>query len=405
MQKARFIQKALRPTGSEAATSHLGTYNMDFSYGTDQWVYAPFDCKVRNIYHSSKQNANTTWFESIDIVEGPKFKDYQTFFLSHMYDADFAAFGLEEAWKSGKIFKQGEKIYKAGMQGNATGVHIHVSWGRGKFTGTGWHSVPSGAWCINNNVHIYDALYIPLDIPHITTNNPADKYPWVREPKVVYAQMQLVNNLAVDTKATVVRVRDNPGLQGSQIATLPLNARIRVVEKSAAPCDGYDWIKVQFDNIVGYSAIIPTAMALVDITPPTISVVVDNITETEVYFTWNADRACTQFEVSLDLENWTVKLADVESWNKKKIIGLTQDTAYTLFFRAKSTTGVFGLASVQVKTKAVDPTAELKQQLAAAQATISAQTTIIKEKDGLILNQKEELNSFQLIDKPIYSKA
>jgi hypothetical protein len=122
-QISYFPMAAVVVTGSEASASHVGTFNLDLSYGADQWVYAPFDCRVAHIYHSTTINANTTWFESLAPVQTPKFTDYVTFTVAHMYDADFAAMGLVE----GKIFKQGERCYKAGNQGQSTGVCICTS--------------------------------------------------------------------------------------------------------------------------------------------------------------------------------------------------------------------------------------------------------------------------------------
>ena len=62
--------------------------------------------------------------------------------------------------KVGDIVKQGVVYYNEGTSGNATGNHIHLSTGKGKFTGNGWYKNSYGNWCINNQIEVNKALFL-----------------------------------------------------------------------------------------------------------------------------------------------------------------------------------------------------------------------------------------------------
>jgi LysM repeat protein len=64
---------------------------------------------------------------------------------------------------------QGQIYYDEGTMGNATGNHIHLAVGKGKFTGSGWYKNSYGYWCINNQIEVPRALFI-LDKTVIINN-------------------------------------------------------------------------------------------------------------------------------------------------------------------------------------------------------------------------------------------
>lgn len=270
-QLSYFPMLAVAVTGSEGADSHKGTMNLDLSYQPDPWVLAPFDCRLVQIYHSATINSNTTWFESLTPVQGKSFTDYMTFYVGHMNNADLAALGL----KAGNTYKQGQRIYKAGNEGAPGGTHVHISWGRGKFTGIGWNNNNVFKhWRINNQVHVWDACYLRPGTQIIGQSNPAGyayKPNWAYAPAipvVVTANMVATVNKGVKTGTTQVRVRSTPDTSGAQVALLPINSTLPITQMSTNQIDGFTWIKVKVGAIEGYSALV-ASIKVVDVAPPT----------------------------------------------------------------------------------------------------------------------------------------
>lgn len=111
-------------------------------------AYAPFTGVIKKIY-----KGYTVWLESCNpVMFADGTIDYMTIMVIHDNDTS----DLYE----GKVIKQGERFFEEGTAGNATGNHIHLECGRGKFEGTGWHQNSYGKWTINNSILPYDALYI-----------------------------------------------------------------------------------------------------------------------------------------------------------------------------------------------------------------------------------------------------
>lgn len=131
--------------------SHKGDKALDLS-GKDGGIdslKAPFTGIVKRIY----TNANAVWLESKDKVEyADGTIDYMT--VLTMHDNDVSNL------KVGDIVKQGKYYYDEGTRGYATGNHIHLSVGKGKFTGNGWYKNEYGSWCINNQIDVYKGLYL-----------------------------------------------------------------------------------------------------------------------------------------------------------------------------------------------------------------------------------------------------
>ena len=60
----------------------------------------------------------------------------------------------------GKVINRGERFYEEGTKGNASGNHVHMECGKGKFTGSGWHKNTAGYWSINNGKNPTECLWI-----------------------------------------------------------------------------------------------------------------------------------------------------------------------------------------------------------------------------------------------------
>ena len=152
MEKAVLMMDYLRVTqSSDGDFSHKGDYAIDIA-GKDskiEYLKAPFTGIVKRIYN----NGNAVWLESKEkVLYADGTYDYMT--VLTMHDNDITNL------KIGSIIKQGEPYYSEGTSGNASGNHIHLSTGKGKFYGNGWYKNKYGNWCINNQIEVNKALFL-----------------------------------------------------------------------------------------------------------------------------------------------------------------------------------------------------------------------------------------------------
>lgn len=169
LEKAVFGMDTLRITqGYNESFSHQGRLALDLAGkdGTQEWLSAPFTGIVKKVYTKS---ANVVWLESCNKVKyADGTEDYMTVMLMHMNNVSNI--------KVGNIYKQGQQFYQEGTSGNATGNHIHMEIGKGKFTGTGWHQNQFGKWCINNSIEVHKGLFLKKECNVINNYNYDWKY-------------------------------------------------------------------------------------------------------------------------------------------------------------------------------------------------------------------------------------
>lgn len=156
MERAILNVNTLRITQkANGSYSHKGDKAIDIAGTTN--LKAPFTGVIKRIY----KYGNCVWLESTDKVQyADGTIDYMT--VLTMHDNDISNLYV------GKKINQGQVYYQEGKAGNATGNHIHITVGRGKFTSNGWYKNSDGVWCINNQMNIFDALYLPKNIKRIT---------------------------------------------------------------------------------------------------------------------------------------------------------------------------------------------------------------------------------------------
>ena len=149
MEKAVFWIDTLKVTqGMNGSFSHQGDLAIDIG-AVCKNLRAPFTGTIKRIY----SNCNAVWLESNEkVLYADGTIDYMTVMTIH--DNDVSNLQV------GKVIKQGEIYYQPGTKGNATGSHIHISVGKGKFTGNGWYKNSYGNWCINNQYDIVKALFL-----------------------------------------------------------------------------------------------------------------------------------------------------------------------------------------------------------------------------------------------------
>lgn len=120
--------------------------------------YCPCDrIKVVRVYGVNARGTNTVFWESTAKV---KFADGTTDYLcgmfTHTVDSDLKNI------KAGTIFKRGEVVCKEGTDGNV-GMHLHMSFGKGKLTNGGWVENSNGKWvlsCTGGTFKPEELLYI-----------------------------------------------------------------------------------------------------------------------------------------------------------------------------------------------------------------------------------------------------
>lgn len=107
------------------------------------YMYAPADVVVKKIYgRGDSGKPNTVWLQTRKKVITPIGIFYVTGRATHMSDADIANL------KVGDVFRAKEKMFREGTDGGATGNHIHMTWGTGKFKGYGWSANSNGAYVL-----------------------------------------------------------------------------------------------------------------------------------------------------------------------------------------------------------------------------------------------------------------
>lgn len=107
------------------------------------WMYAMNDLIVKKIYGlGSSSQPNTIWFQTKRKVITPLGICYVTFRCTHMSDADLRKFRV------GQVVKRGTKLFREGTDGGATGNHIHMTFGQGKYKSPGWRENNKGAFVL-----------------------------------------------------------------------------------------------------------------------------------------------------------------------------------------------------------------------------------------------------------------
>lgn len=137
--------------GVDGSYSHKGSYAIDFGHrGYKEKVYAPFTGVIKQI---SLNNGNAVYLESVDkVLWADMTVDYMT--VMFMHDDDVSNLSV------GQVIKQNEVFYEQGTAGWATGIHVHIEVGKGKFRDNGWSRNGLGTFMINDAVHPVKAFFI-----------------------------------------------------------------------------------------------------------------------------------------------------------------------------------------------------------------------------------------------------
>ena len=107
------------------------------------YFYCPCDeMQIAHIYgFNNSKKTNTLWLQStskVDLANGSS--DYVTILVTHPNDDDLSQL------KEGQKFTRGQKMFREGNDGNATGYHFHIAVGTGKWLDPGWVQNSNGSW-------------------------------------------------------------------------------------------------------------------------------------------------------------------------------------------------------------------------------------------------------------------
>lgn len=111
--------------------------------GRDYFLCPCDEMEVKRLYGVGSNGTNTIWLQSTSkVIFADGTEDYCCIMAIHPNDDD-----LKKIQK-GQKFKRGERVFREGTDGQATGNHIHMAVGKGKMTGSGWVQNSNGKWVI-----------------------------------------------------------------------------------------------------------------------------------------------------------------------------------------------------------------------------------------------------------------
>lgn len=234
MEKAIFPLNYMYQTqGVNGDFSHQGSLAIDYGHrGAKEKIRAPFTGIIRKI---SPNNGNCVWLESVDkVLWANGIIDYVT--MLFMHDDDVSDLHV------GQVIKQGEYFYAQGTAGWATGIHVHIEIGKGKFHGLGWFTNNQGRFMINDAVHPVDVLFLTEDIDIVNNGG----YNWrmlIGDPVIRNIEVDQIEVLADD-----LRCREEPNGNILGFINRGTYNILEMVDK-----EDYKWIKIKENRWIAYS--------------------------------------------------------------------------------------------------------------------------------------------------------
>lgn len=203
-QRAYFPMDTINVSQTYGVGTHKYSYALDLSGkdGGKDPIYAPFDCKITKVY-CPKGKSYEVWLESTKKVLCPNgYYGYLTISITHPSEI--------AKMKIGTIYKQGQLICHEGMEGGATGNHIHLEVSKGKNC-SGW-DVIKGNYVNKNKVKPEEYLFLKENA--IIRNTKSIKF--IRESDITYkvsdvpSEPLLIHTQANYSKSTIL---DSKGLK------------------------------------------------------------------------------------------------------------------------------------------------------------------------------------------------
>lgn len=196
--------------------------------GERDGCYAVTDWIVRRVWGVGTKGVNTLWVESanrVRLADGTT--DFVTMQLTHSNDADL------QSLCEGQCIRKGRILCREGTDG-ASGNHLHLSVGRGFFSGGGWVKNSCGKWVLTTTGGaLKPEAAFWLD-PHFTQVLDDAGLPFRR-----LAKSRRCNRFRV--AVPLLNVRTGPGLTyaAKPFAALSADAQKQIKALVGTACDGF----------------------------------------------------------------------------------------------------------------------------------------------------------------------
>lgn len=195
-------------------------------------------CDGLRIVRIYKKGTNTIWVEStskVDLPDGTK--DYVCGSLTHPNDDDI------KDLKVGQVFKRGDIVCYEGTDGNATGNHLHISFGKGRMKGTGWTQNSKGKWVLTTTggaCKPQDIFYLDKSFTRVLQDKGID-FKSVPDTKEVSESSKIYTTGNYKVATTLLHVRKGPGTQYATLsyANLTPSAKLKILAKVKYKANGY----------------------------------------------------------------------------------------------------------------------------------------------------------------------
>lgn len=206
-------------------------------------MYCPCDeIEVVRIYGVGNGGTNTIWIQSTSPVEcADGTTDYICAQITHSNDSDL------KDLKVGQKFKRGQIVCYEGTDG-ASGNHIHLSFGKGKVSGSGWKKNSKGKWVLTTTRKTIDKpealFYIDKSFTKVVNTKGLTFKDLPKETTTVKetsTSKYTKGNYKV-TGANLLRVRTNAGTiyAYKKFDKLSTSAQTKIMKlNNGKPADGY----------------------------------------------------------------------------------------------------------------------------------------------------------------------
>ncbi len=208
-------------TGTTSHTPHTTGTPKDYPIdegcsdtGRD-YIYCPCDrMKVKRIYGVGTGGTNTLWLESTEkVLFADGTNGYCTLLITHPDDTDLRELTV------GQLFTRKEKICREGKDG-ATAYHLHISAGKGKFTGNGWIKNSKGKYVLTAS----KGAYKPEELFFID-----ESFTEVISAKgLTFKKMPSYSTGKYKVNTSVLNVREGPGTSSKKAGTVLLGQKVTV---------------------------------------------------------------------------------------------------------------------------------------------------------------------------------
>ncbi len=199
-----------------------------------EYIYCPCDeMRVKRIYGVGAGGTNTIWLESTSkVLFADGTKDYVTILVTHSNDDDLRKIRV------GQKFKRGQPICREGTDG-ATGNHLHISGGKGKYKCNGWEKNSNGKWVLTTT----GGTFKPQHLFYIDTSFTAvkDDKGLIFKDKPVETSKKGYTTGNYKVTAELLYVRKGAGTFYSKVKfdDMTYNARKKIKEIRGYAVDGY----------------------------------------------------------------------------------------------------------------------------------------------------------------------